>query len=167
MSPRAVRVARGGHLPHCAGGLALPFFRSLPTPVFLCWGTPTHCALMRSCTVICAWEASSVQCFPLFLSLHLSLLCIMMMHCQELTTSSSLPLLSFFFIPSHSPLSFAFTYAVFTLYKVNYIAVFSLLSIIVKMLCSFTHSHVVPDLSHFILWNTHTHTQMDHNSIIK
>lgn len=113
-------------LPRVSGGLALPFFRSLPPPVFLSWGTPTHCALMRSCTVICAWEASSVQCFPLFRSLYLSLLCIMMMHCQELTTSSSLPLLSFFFIPSHSPLSFAFTYAVFASYKVNYSSIFTI-----------------------------------------
>lgn len=97
-------------LPCVSGGLVLPFFRSLPPPVFLSWGTPTHCALMRSCTVIGAWEASSVQCFPLFRSLDLSLLCIMMMHCQELgvenlTNTFRLPPLSLFFILFHSPLS--------------------------------------------------------------
>ncbi len=90
-------------LPCVSGGLVLHFFRSLPPPVFLNWGTPTHCALMRSCTVIGAWEASSVQCFPLFRSLYLSLLCIMMMHCQELgvenlTNTFRLPPLSFFLL---------------------------------------------------------------------
>ncbi len=90
-------------LPCVSGGLVLHFFRSLPPPVFLNWGTPTHCALMRSYTVIGAWEASSVQCFPLFRSLYLSLLCIMMMHCQELgvenlTNTFRLPPLSFFLL---------------------------------------------------------------------
>ncbi len=93
-------------LPCVSGGLVLHFFRSLPPPVFLNWGTPTHCALMRSCTVIGAWEASSVQCFPLFRSLYLSLLCIMMMHCQELGVEN---LINTFRLPPLSFFLFSFT----------------------------------------------------------